>query len=113
MPTIEEVIHNLLFDVVLKAVMARLVQAIPFLGFPIINPLVGFLLGKLVGIFYEELSRFVSFKLIDFKTEKQKNEYNESVEVLKKAVESQDEESIKRAKEEMRAKLRDLVSLSV
>lgn len=111
---IESIVKSIVIDVVMKAVLARIVMAIPFLGMPIIGPIFGFLLGKVFTLVAEELTKMVENKVIDIKVGGQKDKYDEAVNNLKVVVESPDKtpEQIEAAKNEFKKRLQDLISLN-
>lgn len=115
MDTINGIVRNILFDVILKVVISRAVAAVPFLGFPVIGPLFGMFAGWLAGMLYEEMAKQVTFAMIDLQVGNQKEEYEKAVEELKvvmdKPKEEQNAEELEKAKEALRKRLADLVVL--
>lgn len=115
METINEILHGIIFEVVLKAAISRVVAAVPFLAWPIINPVFSFIVVKFVEIFYDELSKSVAFQVINFQTEEQRKAYSDAVTQLQAAIEKpkeeQNAEDIEKAKAELKARLKDLISL--
>ena len=109
-----KVVRDLIFSAVLKAIMGRLVVAIPFLGLPIIGPLASLVIGKILSIAFDELQLIVEFKLIAADVAGQKEDYDKAVSdlkvVLDKPKELQDAAEIEKAKEALKAKLRELVN---
>lgn len=106
-------IKKLIIDVILKAVMAKLVTAIPFLGMPFLGPLVGFFVGKLLNMVGDELALMVEFKVIDIKVGKEVKGYEEAVLELKTELDKpiKDEVKINEAKDRFKEKLRDLIDM--
>lgn len=116
----DETIRKLLFEVALKAVIARAIAAAPFLGFAIINPVFVFLAEKLMTAVYEELSTVVNFAIVDIKVEGERRAYDEAVQRLRDILtvppihwdtEEARNAAIEKAKAEFRARLRDLIRL--
>lgn len=108
----EAVIKGLIYDVALKAVLARLVVMAPFLGWPVINAVFVFIMTKLAGMLYEEMSLVASFALIDFKTEAERHAYEEAVGGLRQAIqEDKSSEEIQRQKTEAKKRLGEFIRL--
>lgn len=103
----EEQVRTLIFDVVLKAALNSISAAIPFLKLPVINTVFKFIVTKIVGVIYDEISRYVTFTLIDIKTKEQLNRYNQAVIELKTA----SPEEIENAKIKFRSTLSDLIGI--
>jgi uncharacterized membrane protein required for colicin V production len=111
METLDGIIHSILFDVVLRATIMRIVAMIPFLGLPIINPVFAFIVGKFAGILFVEMQKAVAFKVIDLQIGAQKDAYNEAVVELKAAIEEKNAEEVEKAKAEFKKRLQDLIHL--
>jgi len=110
-PVLEASIRALVFDVVLKRAIEAAVKSVPFLGWPVVNQVVTYIVKKILVELYEELSRFVSFTLIDWKTKQQQQDYEEAVAKYKAAQESANAEQVKQAQETFKSTLRDLIRL--
>lgn len=113
MDTIDNIIHSILFDVVLKAVLARIIASVPFLALPIINPIFALILDKVASLFYDEMSKFIEFKVIDLQVGEQKNNYDAAVNNLKEVLSKpeQSPEEIQKAKDELKKRLHDLINI--
>lgn len=111
---IEEIIKKLLVEVVMKAVMARIVAAVPFLGFPIIGPIFSLIMGKVFNMVGDELVLMIKLKQIELKVGKENDEYKEAVNNLKIEVEKpeQDQQKINEAKEKAREALKKLIDFN-
>lgn len=110
------IVRSLIFDVVVKNVIKRLITAVPFLAFPGIGCLVSLVVNKLTGIVFDELSLMIEFKMIENKVGEQKDAYDKAVNDLKtildKPVEEQKSADISLAKEELKKRLKDLVNFN-
>lgn len=106
---LESAIKRLIYETVLKAVIARAIAAAPFLAWPVVNPVFVYILTKIADAIYDELKVHVTFDLIDIRTEQEQKEYDEKVLVLKVAQESQNEEAIRQAEAEFKEKLATLI----
>ena len=104
-------IKSLIFDLVLKQVISRAIAYLPFLAWPIVNPIFVYLIQKLGTMIYLELERAVAFEIINHRTEIERAAYEQSVERLKSELQNpiQDPDRVEAAKEVMRDRLRDLV----
>lgn len=106
-----EVLKKLLFEVVVPEVARRLISALPFLGLPVVNPILGMLLGWVAGEVFEVLSTFVDFRKIDLKNNEANERYKEAVRQLQDAQESPhlSEEGKKLARETFKNRFRELI----
>jgi hypothetical protein len=104
-------IKSLIFDLVLKQVISRAIANLPFLAWPIVNPIFVYLIQKLGTMIYLELERAVAFEIINHRTEIERAAYEQSVERLKSELQNpiQDPDRVEAAKQVMRDRLRDLV----
>ena len=95
----------------MKVVLNRIVAAVPFLGFPIIGPIVSLILGKVLGMVGDELVLMWAMKKIDIKVGREDEAYTESKvkleEELKKPVPNQ--EQLDAAKEEFKKNFQRLI----
>jgi hypothetical protein len=106
-------VKSLIFDVVLGAAVNSITAAVPFLSLPVIKPLFVFVVTKIAGAIYNELERYVSFTLIDIRTNEEKRQYLAAVGELKVVHESPTAtpEEIELAKQKFKNTLRDLIRL--
>lgn len=104
-------IKGIIFDVVLKAAISRAIAYLPFLAWPIVNPLFTFFMSKLGSLIFTELKRNVSFAIIDYRTEKERAAYEAAAERLKNEFRQPeiDPASIEKAKQAMRDSLAELI----
>jgi hypothetical protein len=107
----ENVIKNILIEVALKVAIAQIIIAVPFLGFPIINPVFIFIAEKLVLRVFAELARVVNFEIIDIRIESERKNYEEAVSKLRTVLTTPEvpNDQIEKAKEEFRNRLHDLI----
>jgi len=54
------------------------VQKLPFLGFKLVNPIFGFIVGKAMQVLAEETEMAIYFSYVDFRTSEQCSEYEEA-----------------------------------
>lgn len=107
----DEQIRSVIFDVVLKAAVKNITAAVPILSWPVINPIVNFVILKIATILYDQLALYVKFTLIDFKTDQEQRAYTKAVEEFKtiqKAPAATPEEK-NHAKENFKRALGDLI----
>lgn len=104
---------EILFDVITERVVSKIITLIPFLGWPIINQIVSKSIAKLIILSYETMHEMKVIAEIDFRGETQKKQYEEATDKLERALEEPiNLEEIKRAKDEYKKKLRDLIMLN-
>lgn len=110
-----EAIQKLIMEVVMNVVRTKLVAALPFLGWPIIGPIFGMVLSKVMGIVAEQIGLMIEFQIINVQVNRDRKKYDEAVEKLKVELEKpegeRDEAAIQKAKEDFKARLRDLVTI--
>lgn len=107
--TPEEILKSLIREFLVKRAITKLVAALPFLGLPVLNPLTAYLVGKLFEVIYDEVAMIVALTKIEIDVSHDRDAYVKATEELKKQLESQDEESIRIAKEEFKRRLGDLI----
>lgn len=110
----EALVKRLVYDVLVKAVIARAVTVLPFLGYPIIGPIFGYLVGRLARPLAEELIKFADNFIIDIREGAKQQAYQEAkAELLEELLrrEPGDHESFEAAKEEFKRRLAELVRL--
>lgn len=112
----ENVIKDIFFSVVLKAALAEITAAIPWLAWPVIGPIFGIIFAWIGGKIFDVLETSAAFTLIDFKTEAQKTAYenaaNELKATLAKPPEEQNPDEIAKAKQAFKDKLSALIKLN-
>lgn len=106
--TINEALRSLIFVVIVEKIATRLIAKFAFLGMSFINPIFMLVLNKLAGLFYDELTVWVTFTVIDANISAKVNEYNKAVNALKTEIEKAethvDTEELKKAREEVARK---------
>lgn len=98
---------EIIYKMVLEAVIKKIIASAPFLSTPIINPIFLFIIRKIFDRVYSEMSLHGAFIMIDLKTEAEKNRYQKAVENLKNAMQKQG--SADEEKEKFKETLRDLI----
>lgn len=110
----DSAVHSVIFDVVLKMVKGQILAAAPWLKIPIISNIFDFVMNQIADRFYEQLARFVDFKIIDAETGAQNNDYKAAVTNLQDQISRPLEtfpnpearnEQIEKAKQNLRDKL--------
>jgi len=116
------ILKKLIFEVVLKEVMKRLITQYAFLSLPVVGPIFAFMMGKLATLFYEEMARLAVFAILDVQVNAEKKALEVATSALKKLLEAtpilgvseeQKNAALEKAKEEFKKKLADLVRLPV
>lgn len=106
---VENAVKGLVFDTILDIVIKKIIAKVPFLGWPVINPVFTFIMGQIANLIYKELSLSVKFILIDLKTSQQVVVYEKSVTELKAKIETKNEAEIEKAKAEFKKNLSALI----
>ena len=107
----ESVAQKLFHDVVIKAVIREMVIAIPFLGHPILNPVVIYIVTKIAMKVYKQAKLVGGMYVIKLKNDSERRAYDEAIVELKKALNSGN--NIEEAKNEFKKRLSDLVRIDV
>lgn len=106
----ESEIHHLIFDVALKAAIASVVASVPFLAWPVVNPVFIFVVTKLTEKVYDRLKLFVAFTIIDFETEAARTAYENAVAELKQVLQgAPDAGTIQKARDDFKRTLAGLI----
>jgi len=108
-PEVQAALKKLVFEVIVNLALKQLFLALPFLAIPGLSQIVTFLLSKVAWLIYDQLEQSAEFVLIDFKTNKEKEQYQKAVDELKKALEGQNAEQTDQAKAEFKKRLHDLI----
>lgn len=108
MISVEEIVKKIIYETVVKEAIERLFTAVPILGIPVVSQIISYFVYKIADLIYEQLSRTVSFSIIDGKTLNQLNDYEVSVARLK-TVDMGDEKEVENAKAQVRLAVRNLV----
>lgn len=83
MPDLGDLFKDLVWDTIIRAALARLFAAIPFLGWGPIGLIVSWLVTKYAGMLYDQLHEAVDFQLIVFRKEKLRDQWATEVLSLK------------------------------
>lgn len=110
----EQAIRSIYIEQIAKAVISKIIIAVPFLGLPVINQIFTAVFYKVAKMAYDEIEELAVIFKIEFKVEGQKEEYEQATENLRNVLKFPDKtaEEIKRAKDEYKKKLRDLIMLT-
>lgn len=106
----EELIKRALFELFMKTVVVQAITVFPFLSWPFFNPLFLYLVRKVSDKVYDQAKKEGIEIYIQLKTEKEKRQYAEAVNILRNAA-GKSEEEINAAREEFDRRLRDLIRL--
>lgn len=104
-----DLIKKLIFEVVVREVLKKILQAAPFLSWPIVNPLFIWGFTWAAGKIYDEMALVISFQLIALKTDEQVRKYEAVVKEIQAA--QGQEELDEKTREEYRKKLADLIRI--
>lgn len=77
-----EIIKDIIFDVLLKRVIEKVVTRIPFFAIPLINPIFIFVATKLLRLIYAEGEMHLAFTKIDVKINNEVLRYAKAKEEL-------------------------------
>lgn len=92
--------------------ISKIIIAVPFLGWPVINQIFTKLVYKLASMFIKEVETLAIFMKIDFKVNGQRERYEEATDQLREVLKTPNtNEDVQRAKDEYKNKLRDLIML--
>jgi len=107
----ENLVKALIFDVIIRGAIVRLVASVPFLALPVINQIVVFIVMRVAGIIYTELDYHVALTLINIRGKLQTKRYTKAVAQLKAVIKNEmaTPEELENAKEEFKTTLRSFV----
>lgn len=98
-----------LFKAYIRFLIAKLAIKLPLLALPVINPIFVWAFTKIAIFFYEELSTFVQYKVIDINIYRALVAYDESW----KAIQTEtDKNKIPKLRVEYNEKLKHLISFN-
>jgi len=106
---IDDLIKKALWSFVVTSVMSWLISRWAFIGLGFINPIVGYLVGKVVMIAMEHLARYVRFTAIDAEVAGDVREYNKAVTDLAQKIDMGSPEETQAAKEEFKKRAKELI----
>ncbi len=111
----KKAISILIKDVILKALLKKLVASASFLGWPIIGPFVEMLLGWLADFLQDKVVYLIDNKIIEMKVGSQNKEYKEAATKLEielsKPEGEQDAAKTEQAKQEFKDSLSKLINM--
>lgn len=112
---VTDIVTGVLRDIVIKAVAARAVAALPFLGAAWINPIFMFILAKVVDLVAEESARLLTVIILDIDVNLENKAYKKAVlelrAIMRKPKEEQNADEIEAARLELEKKLAGLIHL--
>lgn len=104
---VQKFIEGILFDLIVKAIIAKAVAKLPFLALPILNPIFSFVVTKIASELFKELSKRISFEIIHFKTQAERKAYEQALVALRNAPDEDKDQKLS----DVRASLRELIRL--
>lgn len=111
----EDALQELIKKTVVKAVIAKAVAALPFLGWWGINPIFGFLVGKLFDLAYDEIETGVRFIIIDLDSKARAKAAVEAKDELKRLLKEKgiSDAETRQAEQEFDRRYDDLIKLPI
>lgn len=108
---LDKAIKEVLFETVVKGAIESAITRIPFLAFPVINPVFAFVFKLGATLIYDELAKRGYAIFVDIKTDYDRKKYDEAVGELKETIEKDinDAEKLKKAKDDFKSRLGNLV----
>lgn len=108
--TVNSIIQGCIFDVALNALKTYAIAQVPFLGWPLIKQLFGWMLNKIGEFIYNYLATVATFTIIDSQVNAELKAHREAaIAVVTAALEAKDENAIKKAKDDFKAALGSLI----
>lgn len=107
----EEILTSIIKKKIVGVVVSKMVTALPFLGWPILNPILVYFVGKVFQYAYEELEREIKFLIIDAQAKARSENYKEIKSELERLLKEKglDDEETKKASLEFDERLNDLI----
>lgn len=103
---------KIIFDLVVKKAIAKVILAVPFLGLPVVNPVFVYVAQKLFTALYNEIEFEGELLMIGIKTDFQDKKYKEATTALGQAIkQGKTDEELQKAHDEFKKRLHDLISL--
>lgn len=114
--TASEIIRAAVYDVAIPAAKAALIAEAPWLKAPVIGAIFNFIFNKIGDKIFDALDKAVVFAIIDIETQAQRKAYDQAVAMLRAALQPLpgkviDDAKIKKAEEEFKRRLADLVRM--
>ena len=109
----EAVVKEMLLPFLVETMLARLVAMVPFFAFPIINPLVAYVVGKIGMWAYKSFDLIVDFKVIEFREAAKNEAYQAAVRDLfaKLNKENPNQQEIDESYQQFKDRARDLIRM--
>lgn len=107
----KDLIRKTLLELAKKQVLLTLIKKIPFLAMPVINPLAGYLLGRLIGIIIDQTILGINFIKIDWEADKDVENVNKAVKKANEAIKNNDELMLKESENELIEASRRLIRI--
>lgn len=104
----QSIIQDIIMKLIADQIMKRLIAMLPFLGLSFINPIVAFLLSKVLGMVADELIKHISYLGIDARNRKEAAEYTKAKEELIAAIEAGERDAIEQARQKAEKEAADL-----
>jgi hypothetical protein len=96
--TADQLAQDLVYNAAVKAVTVEATAAAPWLGLPVVSTIFQYVLNWIAGKIYTVLSEWVEFKVIQLKTDAEKQAYDAAVAQLQAAQTSGDPNALEQAK---------------
>lgn len=109
MPT--NLLEDSAFEAIINLALMALYSAVPWLGWPGISLVVGFIVSKIGWLVFDQVVRFIDFSMIDWKIDGQNQSYKAAVEGLKTLPPTATQEQVDAAKAKFKATLGLLIRL--
>jgi hypothetical protein len=107
----DSIIEGLLGEALTQAAKAELIALCPYLELPVIKQVFFFFFDKYAEILIHKVAIISAFKVIDYETNKELQEYDNAKTVLLESIKSEDPEKIQKAKDELKARLSTLIRI--
>ena len=109
-----DIVKELVFNILVKRAITKVVVSLPFLGLPVVNPVFLYIAEKLYSVLYEELKEENQLMMMGIKTAAQEREYQAAVNEFKVVIKNGgNDEQIAKARDEFKNTLHKFISLRV
>lgn len=98
-----------LFKAFIRFLIAKVVARLPILAIPVINPIFVWIFNKIAIFFYDELTTFVEYKVIDINIYRALVGYNEAWKAIQNET---DKTKIPELRKQYNEKLKHLISFN-
>lgn len=103
------IIEGLIGEALTQAAKAELLVLFPYLQLPIINQVFFYFFDKYAEILTRKVAIISAFKIIDYETNKELQHYDQARKELLESLKSEDPEKIQKAKDDLKARLSNLI----